>query len=95
MLLLLLALWTLWGACWLRRVELQREKDPVVRALGLSWAREGFGPTVRAVGTVAGRAVEVLWRRGMLRDRTRVRDAGEWRDVTEGADLLGLLGDTE
>jgi hypothetical protein len=31
----------------------------------------------------------------MLRDRTRVRDAGEWRDVTEGADLLGLLRDTE
>jgi hypothetical protein len=70
-LILLAAAWTLWGACWLRRVELRREHDPMVRSLGLVWAREGLGPVVRAAGTVAGHRVEIRWRR--LFDDGRVR----------------------
>jgi len=63
--------------------------------MGLSWAREGFGPTVRAFGTVAGRAVEVRWRRGMLRDRARVRDQDGWRDLPSDADLPAMLAARE
>lgn len=87
---LLTAIWTLWGACWLRRVELHREKEPVVRALGLTWVREGLGPSVRARGTLGGREVEVRWRRGVLRDRARLRIGGAWRALEADSELDSL-----
>ena len=61
-LILLAALWCVWGAHWLRRIELRAIAEPVVHALGLRWAPEGFGPRVVAVGEVDGVAVTVWWR---------------------------------
>lgn len=84
-------MWALWGAWWLRRVELRREHDAAVRALGLAWGREGFGPTVRAHGTVAGRAVEVRWRRAFFGERVRARVDGAWRVVPRGDDLRAVI----
>lgn len=84
------ALWTLWGAAWLRRVELRREHEPTVRALGLTWAREGWGPSVTAGGEVDGAAVEVRWRRGVCGERVAVRRGGVWELVPDG-DVGGRL----
>lgn len=85
------ALWTLWGAWWLRRVELRREHDGTVRALGLTWAREGWGPSVAAAGAVDGRPVEVRWRRALFGETVRVRRDGAWT-VVPGGDVRGFLG---
>ncbi|MDP2313008.1 MAG: hypothetical protein Q8P41_08895 [Pseudomonadota bacterium] len=95
MLLLLTALWTLWGACWLRRVELRHEKEPLVRALGLAWGREGLGPAVVARGMLAGRPVEVRWRRGVFGDRARLRTNGarRWRTLASDEELYRLSGE--
>jgi hypothetical protein len=63
-----------------------------VRALGLDWVREGLGPSVRARGTVGGRAVEVRWRRGLSRDRVRLlHGQTSWRLVPTDDELPTLI----
>jgi hypothetical protein len=88
-------LWSLWGAWWLRRVELRREHEATVRALGLAWAREGWGPSVAARGDVAGRPVEVRWRRAFFGETARVRVGGAWALLPEGTDLRAHLAGGE
>ncbi len=84
-------LWALWGAWWLRRVELHRDLAGVVRGLGLAWQREGLGPSVVASGVVGARHVEVRWRRGVWRDRLRARVDGTWVELTDVGQLETLL----
>jgi hypothetical protein len=90
MLILLGALWVLWGACWLRRVELRSENDAVVRTLGLAWVREGLGPTVRAAGRTPSGPVEIRWRRWFTSAAPRVRYAGQgaWLPLEDPLTLL-------
>jgi hypothetical protein len=84
---LLGAFWSLWGAFWLRRVELVRENQVVVSALGLHWGREGFGPSVRAAGHLGGAGLEIVFRRGIWREAVFLRHGGE----TGGRELLDRL----
>lgn len=93
---LLTAVWTLWGACWLRRVELRRDKAALVRTLGLEWVREGLGPSVRARGHLGGQTVEARWRRGVARDRVRLRrGAVPWLTLGSDDELRALLASPE
>jgi hypothetical protein len=71
---LLAALWAMWIACWLRRVELRHEHDALATRLGLSWTPEGLGASVRAIGAVGGHRVDVRFRRlfGPLRAVVRI-----------------------
>lgn len=84
-------LWALWGAWWLRRVELRRDYSATVAALGLAWQREGLGPSLRASGRIGAHDVEVRWRRGMVRERVRARVDGAWVPVTDAAELDRLM----
>lgn len=79
-LVVLAALWMMWGAAWLRRVELREHVQSVVTALGLEFRPEGLGASLRAHGRVDGRHVEVRWRLGLDgRVRAAARRAGKRR----------------
>lgn len=63
-----------------------------MRALGLAWVREGLGPAVRARGSIGGQPVEARWRRGVVRDRVRVRRGGApWEVVCSDEELKDLI----
>lgn len=73
-------------------MELRRQHDAFVAALGLAWGREGWGPSVRATGTVAGRAVEVRWRHALFGESVRARVDGAWTRVSGDDELRAHIG---
>lgn len=79
------AIWVLWGTGWLRRIELNSIAVPSVRALGLVFRPEGWGPVVRAHGTLSGQGVELRWRAARLTGRVRVHarvgGGADWVEV--------------
>ena len=76
-----LLLWSLWIAGWLRRIELRAQAEPVAQRLGLHFHSEGVLGRVRASGTLEGVPVEVAWSH---RVRVRVR-GGAWSPVEPDA----------
>lgn len=94
-LVLLAGTWVLWGAGWLRRVELQAIAEPCARALGLSFRPEGWGAAVCAGGTLAGRAVEVRWHAALTGAvRVHARVDATWVEVAADrveAEVRGLV----
>lgn len=82
---LVCAIWMLWGNGWLRRIELKAVAIPAVRALGLVFRPEGWGPVVRAHGTLSGQGVELRWHAARLSGRVRVHArvgaASAWVEV--------------
>jgi hypothetical protein len=79
-LVLVALLWSLWGSAWLVRVEVHALAAPVVNRLGLRWAREGFGRSVRAQGERDGEKIELRFSRGELPGTLQVcrRESGRW-----------------
>lgn len=76
-------IWALWGAGWLVRIEVHALAAPIVDRLGLRWAREGFGPRVRAVGERDGQPFELRFGRGAEPGTLRAwqRADGRWQPV--------------
>ncbi len=79
-LVLVAVLWSLWGSAWLVRVEVHALAAPVVNRLGLVWAREGFGRSVRALGERNGESLELRFGRGEEPGTLQVwrRESGRW-----------------
>lgn len=86
-LVLVALLWSFWASAWLVRIEVHALAAPVVNRLGLQWAREGFGRSVRALGEQDGERLELLFSLGEIPGTLQVwrREGGRWAALDPAA----------
>ena len=83
------SVWLVWLAGWLWRVELSLRAADCVEQLGFAAAREGFGLSVCASGTLDGVPVQLRWKKGPLGVVVAVRLGGarQWTTLPPDADV--------